>query len=719
MDSISSAFELLDYRIQQWIWRQGWTSLRDIQEKAIPIILDGEKDVIISAETAGGKTEAVFLPILTSILKCSQNEGYDAIYISPLKSLINDQRRRLEDITRDLFIPITPWHGEISTSKKRKSLNTPKGIIIITPESLESLFMHHHHEIKHALKSIRYVIIDELHYFISSERGKQLQSLLSRLEIIIDKKVPRIAMSATFSNYEIVKYFMRNDNSLPCVVLESNRHEHETRILVKEYTYEKRTEIITKSSIANDIFSNMRGSNNLVFTNSRDDCELYGTLLKDKCLKENVPNEFCIHHGSLSKEIRNNVEQELQQSQTPITAICTSTMELGVDIGKVKSIAQIQTANSVSSLRQRLGRSGRRNEPSYLRIYSIDKVGQNPALLSELKANLIQNIAVIELLKEHKYETPFINGYHFSTLIQQILSIILEYGWLPPKVIWSILCEHGAFNNVNATLFLELIKILGENNVISQATNGNLLIGATGEDIISSEDFYAAFNSVPELDIINSVTGEHIGSLVGLFRVGSFIILNGNRWKIIRIDYNSGRVFVIPTDVGNIPIFWGECLEIDEFITHKMRDIYLSDDIYPYLDKKTNTIECLISSRNFFKSKKLDISPFFSYNDKIYCCTFAGTKINRTISLIANMLIEKKLNYSYVHFEELNKEDICTILNMPKPKPEELCILLTREGKEKNKFDFLLSDRLLDLEYSKSYLDVDAAWLMLESLSKF
>ena len=145
MKQQSSSFLLLDSKVQQWIWRQGWTSLKDIQENAIPPILDGDCDVIISAATAGGKTEAVFLPVLTNVLRKGNTGGYQVLYISPLKTLINDQYRRLLDMTKELPISVTPWHGDIPSSKKKKSLKHPNGILIITPESLESLLMHHHH----------------------------------------------------------------------------------------------------------------------------------------------------------------------------------------------------------------------------------------------------------------------------------------------------------------------------------------------------------------------------------------------------------------------------------------------------------------------------------------------------------------------------------------------------------------------------------------------
>ena len=162
MTRVSVSFDLLDERVRQWIWRQGWTSLKDIQENAIPAVLAGDKDVIISASTAGGKTEAVFLPILTSLLQKDDFNGYKVLYISPLKALINDQYRRLSDMTKGMGIDVIPWHGDIDDSTKIRSLKNPNGIIIITPESLESFLINREHFVIAAFSSLQYVVIDEL-----------------------------------------------------------------------------------------------------------------------------------------------------------------------------------------------------------------------------------------------------------------------------------------------------------------------------------------------------------------------------------------------------------------------------------------------------------------------------------------------------------------------------------------------------------------------------
>lgn len=709
MEQQSSSFQLLDSKVQQWIWRQGWSSLKDIQENAIPPILDGDCDVIISAATAGGKTEAVFLPVLTNVLRNGNTGGYQVLYISPLKSLINDQYRRLLDMTREMPVRVTPWHGDIPSFKKKKSLKHPNGILIITPESLDSMLIHHHHELKEAFGTLMYVVVDELHAFIPSERGIQLQSLMSRIEHIIRRHVPRIAMSATFSNYEIVKHFLRQDHSLPCVIPEQGKSNHEVKVLLKEYTYGYDEKPVVDSMIADELFMRLRGTNNLVFTNSRQECEYYSNLLNEKCSEEDVPNEFRIHHGSISKELRTKVEHELQSGEMPITAICTATLELGVDIGKVKTITQIDTANSVSGLRQRLGRSGRREEASILRIFSSDYIGSNARLLDEMKSHLIQNIAVIELLKEHRYETYDNNGVHLSTLIQQILSVIAEYGSFYPKDGWMLLCKNGAFYDVPSNIFLSLLRDLGKNDVIRQTDNGQIVIGSMGETIISDKEFYSAFTTYLEFELINSQNGEHIGSILAFIAVGYCVIFGGNKWTVTEIDYKNNKAFVIPSEYGGLPIFRGEGVEIDKMIVQKMKEIYFSDEIYPYLDSQTDAIKCLKDGRSFFKTSKL-FNSFCNYGDEELFVTWAGSKINRTISLMTTLFLDESVGFNHIYIKRLNKEDILNILKHSKPKSEELCPFLMRFVKETKKYDYLLSDELLDIEYASMYLDVDNAW---------
>lgn len=709
MNVQSSSFELLHDSVRNWVWRQGWSSLRDIQENTIPVVLQRDCDVIISAATAGGKTEAAFLPILSHLLS-NPSQGFDVLYVSPLKALINDQYRRLLDMTSGTSVVVTPWHGDIDASRKARALKNPSGILIITPESLESFLINRNASVKKAFGGLKYIVIDELHAFIGNERGKQLQSLLSRIELITGNTPPRVAMSATFSNYDKVKSFLRPDGSFQCMIPSQGDSSHETRILIKEYL--QRSDKDVDKEIADEIFTKLRGSNNLVFTNSRVAAEGFAVRLGDRCEAECVPNEFRVHHGSLSKIEREAVEQELQRGQTPVTALCTSTLELGVDIGKVKSIAQVGVANSVSGLRQRLGRSGRRDEPSILRVFSIENEDAS-GWLYDLRANLVQNIAVIELLREKEYEAPVIDKPHLSTLIQQILSLVASFSGFYPKEGWEILCNRGAFRNISSKIFLDLLKCMGKRGLLSQLNTGEIIVGKEGERLLRRLDFYTAFVAPVDYDVINTDGGNRVGMIQSLPEVKQQIILAGKRWVILRVDEKSRSIYVTRIKSGGGISFSSDVPEIDEIITRKMRNIYMSDELYPYLDIASGSHQELVKAREYFIENKLNMK-FYAGNSLF---TWAGAKVNRTIALMCKLRLKKNLDYNHLMVYGITPQDIAVILSQKQPSGDDLAALVPRYEKEKQQYDHFLSDELLNHEYASTYLNAGKAWELLKELS--
>lgn len=709
MNVQSSSFELLHDSVRNWVWRQGWSSLRDIQENTIPVVLQRDCDVIISAATAGGKTEAAFLPILSHLLS-NPSQGFDVLYVSPLKALINNQYRRLLDMTSGTSVVVTPWHGDIDASRKARALKNPSGILIITPESLESFLINRNASVKKAFGGLKYIVIDELHAFIGNERGKQLQSLLSRIELITGNTPPRVAMSATFSNYDKVKSFLRPDGSFQCMIPSQGDSSHETRILIKEYL--QRSDKDVDNEIADEIFTKLRGSNNLVFTNSRVAAEGFAVRLGDRCEAECVPNEFRVHHGSLSKIEREAVEQELQRGQTPVTALCTSTLELGVDIGKVKSIAQVGVANSVSGLRQRLGRSGRRDEPSILRVFSIENE-EASGWLYDLRANLVQNIAVIELLREKEYEAPVIDKPHLSTLIQQILSLVASFSGFYPKEGWEILCNRGAFRNISSKIFLDLLKCMGKRGLLSQLNTGEIIVGKEGERLLRRLDFYTAFVAPVDYDVINTDGGNRVGMIQSLPEVKQQIILAGKRWVILRVDEKSRSIYVARIKSGGGISFSSDVPEIDEIITRKMRDIYMSDELYSYLDIASGSHQELVKAREYFIENKLNMK-FYAGNSLF---TWAGAKVNRTIALMCKLRLKKNLDYNHLMVYGITPQDIAVILSQKQPSGDDLAALVPRYEKEKQQYDHFLSDDLLNHEYASTYLNAGKAWELLKELS--
>lgn len=485
---MSSAYNSLDPRVRKWIYKQGWSSLRPLQESSIPAILARDRDVLISAGTAAGKTEAFFLPACSAIADLTG--GFGIIYISPLKALINDQHRRLESLGEALEMQVTPWHGDVPQSKKKKARTSPSGILLITPESLESLLINSLGWLKQAFSSVAYIVIDEFHAFIGSERGIQLLSLLNRIDHVLGRQlnpVPRVALSATLGELEKVPELLRPDKRLPCETVTDSNSTATLQVQVKGYLErvpEKGEELQSSAEqlVCADIFRLCRGDSHLVFANSRKRTESIAAILSDMCEANVVPNEFFPHHGSLARELREALEARLQKGNLPTTAVCTMTLELGIDIGKVQSVIQVTPPHSVSSLRQRMGRSGRRDSPSVLRMLITEpELTATSSIVDHLRLQLVQAMAMIRLMISKRWFEPAdIRQKHYSTLLHQILAITAQWGGVRADQLWSQLCQTGPFRNVDINDFKSLLKHMGTCGLLSQLASGEIVVGAEG-----------------------------------------------------------------------------------------------------------------------------------------------------------------------------------------------------------------------------------------------
>ncbi|HET7056414.1 MAG TPA: DEAD/DEAH box helicase, partial [Thermomicrobiales bacterium] len=359
--SASNAFGQLSRTMQRWIWDQSWSELRDIQELAVAPILARE-DVIVSAATASGKTEAAFLPILTAVEPVARTE-LAVLCISPLKALINDQEIRIRSMCERIEAEVTPWHGDVAASRKAKLRRNPAGVLLITPESLEAMFVLRGSSVPGMFQNLQFVVVDELHAFIGNERGRQLQSLLNRVELATGNRIPRIGLSATIGDLPLAAQFLRPEEPESVRLIASDAAYRPVQLQLRGYEIDEPddpTEAAAQQDpIVRDLYEIHKGATNLIFANAKTNVERYADALTRRCETDRRPNEFFAHHGNLSKELREDAEERLKSGR-PTTAIATSTLELGIDIGAVDAVAQIGVPPTVSSLKQRLGRSGRR-----------------------------------------------------------------------------------------------------------------------------------------------------------------------------------------------------------------------------------------------------------------------------------------------------------------------------------------------------------------------
>lgn len=730
-NSESSAFFQLDERIRRWIWQAGWTELKDAQERAIPIILEGQRDVIIAAATASGKTEAAYFPILTRML--AESESCSVLYISPLKALINDQWSRLNILCEELEIPIIPWHGDIAVSRKQKFLKKPRGCLLITPESLEGMLMREGHSLGRLLGGLQYIVVDELHAFIDSERGKQLQSLMHRLEIALKRRIPRIGLSATLGEMRLAAEFLRPEEPNNVTVIESKDGGQALKVIVKGFInlppqltqadieereadghLVEREDTISGGEVAigNDLFTALRGCNNLVFPNSRNKVELYADLLRRSCERLGVPNEFWPHHGSLSKEIREETEHALKAGTSPATAIATTTLELGIDIGAVKSIAQIGSAPSVASLRQRLGRSGRRKgEAALLRCYCLEeRIENNSPLSDQMREGLIETVAQIRLLLSNWFEPPRTHSMHLSTMIQQLLSLISQYGGLSTVQAWSMLCTSGLFPSLTKSEFTELLRALGNQEIVMQDSTGLLLHGTVGERIVNHYSFLAAFTSPDEFRIV--CAGKQLGSLPldRPISIGSFLIFAGRRWMVANCVPQDRLVEVVPARGGKLPLFEGRHGKVHRRVRQEMHLILRETEIPNFLDAAATAL--LNEARATYLRLGLVEKSIIAFGANVSVFTWQGDWENDTLAL---MLTKRNLEVTNegISLNVLGAstdrvfEAFLDIANGPPASGASLAADV--KNKIKEKWDGFLPEDLLCKNFASTDLAVDDA----------
>ncbi|MEU8252237.1 DEAD/DEAH box helicase [Nonomuraea sp. NPDC048916] len=724
----SDAFERLHPKVQQWIWQQNWRELREAQEAAIAPILAGDRDVLIAAATASGKTEAAFLPICSALTEQPDSSGFAAVYISPLKALINDQYGRLDQLCAHLGITVSRWHGDVAASAKSKLLDQPEGILLITPESLEAMFVLRGWKIRDLMSCARYLVIDELHSFIGTERGAQLQSLMHRLDLVARRRVPRIGLSATLGDMGKAADFLRPRSGDDVTVIVSNSDAQELRLQLRGYVQTAPTidprasaahealgedvsadDVATgdRLAIADHLFATLRGSHHLVFANSRAAVEDYTDLLSRRCESAHVPNEFVPHHGNLSKDIREHAEARLKDRTRPATAICTSTLEMGIDIGAVTSIAQIGAPPGVAALRQRLGRSGRRGGPAILRLY-ISEPEATPTIhpADELRAHLVQAIATVELLLQRWYEPPPAEALHLSTLIQQILSLIAQHGGITPADAYRTLCAQGPFHAVDSPTFATLLRDLGTADLIRQENDGLLLHADAGERLVNHHTFYTAFAAPTEYRIVTE--GRTLGSLPIEQPIpeGSLLIFAGRRWRILSIDMHLKLIEVTRASGGRPPRFTGTGPLIHDRIRTTMRRLYEQTTIPAYLDATAQHL--LTEGRAAYHRLGLHDNPLVGYGNDTLLFPFRGDAIMTTLALAL-----------HIHGVDVARYGLALLISDTSPQaaadllanlasagiPDALDLAGPISDKRIDKYDDVIGEELLTRSYSRR-LDV-------------
>lgn len=598
------AFDRYAPFVQEYIYQNHWENLRSIQVAAADAIFNTDENVLLTASTASGKTEAAFFPIIT-LFSEDMPSSVGCIYIGPLKALINDQFSRLNDLCAEADIPVWHWHGDVAQSHKAKLMKHPSGILQITPESLEALLLHKHAAIAKLFGDLRFVVIDEVHSLLRGDRGGQTLCLIERLSRIAGVNPRRIGLSATIGDPEGTGEFLSLGTGRKTIIPKIDAKGSKWRLSM-EHFYVKDAQAAEDKQIPDAlpvleektddapanadpgigyIFEHTRGKKCLVFVNSREECEMVTTTLRHYCELNHEPDRFLVHHGNLSASYRETAEGIMKDDSQYMTTVTTATLELGIDIGRLERAFQIDAPWTVSSFLQRMGRTGRRELPPEMWFVIREDEPEVRAMLpTTIPWKLLQGIALVQLYLEERWvEPPRLDRLPFSLLYHQTMSTLASCGELSPRALADRVLRLHYFHRITQEDYRVLLRHLIATDHIQQTEQGGLIVGLAGERVINSFKFYGVFQESEEYTVRSE--SQELGTVVSPPPVGEKLAIAGHVWQVLDVDHKR-RLIYCQQVKGSVPAYFGQCPgDLHTKILTRMRRVLQEDRQYPYLMK--------------------------------------------------------------------------------------------------------------------------------------
>ena len=598
------AFDRYAPFVQEYIYQNHWENLRSIQVAAADAIFNTDENVLLTASTASGKTEAAFFPIIT-LFSEDMPSSVGCIYIGPLKALINDQFSRLNDLCAEADIPVWHWHGDVAQSHKAKLMRHPSGILQITPESLEALLLHKHAAIAKLFGDLRFVVIDEVHSLLRGDRGGQTLCLIERLSRIAGVNPRRIGLSATIGDPEGTGEFLSLGTGRKTIIPKIDAKGSKWRLSM-EHFYVKDVQAAEDKQIPDAlpvleektddapanadpgigyIFEHTRGKKCLVFVNSREECEMVTTTLRHYCELNHEPDRFLVHHGNLSASYRETAEGIMKDDSQYMTTVTTATLELGIDIGRLERAFQIDAPWTVSSFLQRMGRTGRRELPPEMWFVIREDEPEVRAMLpTTIPWKLLQGIALVQLYLEERWvEPPRLDRLPFSLLYHQTMSTLASCGELSPRALADRVLRLHYFHRITQEDYRVLLRHLIATDHIQQTEQGGLIVGLAGERVINSFKFYGVFQESEEYTVRSE--SQELGTVVSPPPVGEKLAIAGHVWQVLDVDHKR-RLIYCQQVKGSVPAYFGQCPgDLHTKILTRMRRVLQEDRQYPYLMK--------------------------------------------------------------------------------------------------------------------------------------
>jgi ATP-dependent Lhr-like helicase len=589
----------------------GWRALRPVQELTVDAILDGCNAVVL-APTAGGKTEASIFPVLSRILT-EDLKPVCALYVCPIRALLNNQEERLSSYARMVGLEVFKWHGDVSDSKKKKFRETPAHILMTTPESLEVMMISERTDAKALFSGLSAVIIDEVHAFAADDRGAHLASLLERLVAMTGRDIQRIGLSATVGNPHVIGEWLQGSSKRPFRLVDPPKAKAQRDLRLDL--------CVDISEAAKAIGQVARGKKSLIFVESRSKAEKVAHALAGTGV------EVFIHHSSVSRADRTLAEEQFAKGQNT-AIVCTSTMELGIDVGDLDQVIQVDAPASVASFLQRLGRTGRRaNTRANCTFFCLSS------------ESLLQSVALLRLAEAGWVEdvTPAAHAMH--VLAHQVMALILQEGGISRHKLMPWVEAAYPFSSVRPERVQELVDTMLEREILYEA-DGLLSLGQRGEKLYGRKNFfelYAVFTAPPVMRV--QYGKEDVGYIQALFvsmhdaSKGPLCFrLSGRAWEVGQIDYGKGVLHVRPADYGRVPSWLGLPGVLSNALCQGMLDVLLHEKQEGAWLSKAAAAELAVIRDSYDGILEEGTAPLEDHPDGVQWHTFAGGAVNRLLA---------------------------------------------------------------------------------------
>ena len=742
-----NVFERYAPFIQDYIYRSGWQSLRAVQNAAGDAIFGTDENVLLTASTASGKTEAAFFPILT-LLDENPSQTVGVLYIAPLKALINDQFGRLNELCEEEGIAVTRWHGDAAQSKKRKLLKKPSGILQITPESLESLMINKHMEIPSLFGDLRFIVIDEIHSLLRADRGLQTFCLIERLCKLAGCNPRRVGLSATIGNPEKAGKFLAAGSGRGTIIPRFDGGKEVWRLSMEHFynsapqadegktvptntpPAEEPTDTAPKAADpgVGYIFEHTKGKKCLVFTNSREECEGVCQQLRQYCEANHEPDRFLIHHGNLSASYRESAEEEMKDDDSLMSVCATATLELGIDVGRLERAFQIDAPFTVSGFLQRMGRTGRRGDPSEMWFVMREDHQEARSMLPDsVPWYLIQGIALVQLYIEERFvEPPRMDRLPYSLLYHQTMSTLASHGEMTPGELASRVLALSCFHRVTQDDYRLLLKHLMEIDHINRTENGGLIVGLAGERVVNNYKFYAVFQENVEYTVRSG--SEQLGTIVKPPPVGDKIAIAGRVWVVDEVDHKRRELFCTLVK-GNIPAYFGDVAgDIHTRILERMYRVLSEDKQYPYL--MSHAVCRLADARETFRKSLMSEHPLVHLGGKMWALfpwvgTYAFLAMERFLKLRCGQklglrgLQSSRPYYMQFTMQVSEAEFYDIVCEEAEKEFDQLELVYPKEVPVFEKYDEYVPEELVRKGFAYGILDVDGMKKRVKSWRKF